>query len=342
MTNEQWQKLLAVIDGELFDPPLVGFIIDSPWLPNWAGLTIMDYFAGEQRWLQANLKAVSEFPQIIFIPGFWSEYGMCTEPSAFGTKCIWGENEFPNPKKLSADPKKIVSAGKPNPETDGFCPFVLKRLAHSRRDIESHGHAIKFAVSRGPFNLAGFLMGTTEFLMALKMQPDDVNALLSMVTDFIVDWLQLQKGEFDSIDGILLLDDIVGFIGPKDFESLAKPYLARAFQAFDAKVRMFHNDASGLVCAPHLADMGVNVFNFSHNHSMAEVRKLVGPDVTLLGNIPPRDVLAAGTPEDVQANVKELLGSLPDSKRVILSCGGGMPPNTSTENINAFLSAAGY
>jgi uroporphyrinogen-III decarboxylase len=342
VTNEQWQKLLAIIKGEVFQPPAVGFIIDSPWLPNWAGVSILDYFTNEQKWFDANLEAIKKFSQIIFIPGFWSEFGMCTEPSAFGAKCVWGENEFPNPRKLPGDAKQITSTGKPNPKTDGLCPFVLKRLSHFRKEMESNGHEIKFAIARGPFNLASFLMGTTEFLMALKVQPDDVNALLAMITDFLVDWLRLQKSTFDSIDGIFLLDDIVGFVGPDDFKAMAKPYLKQAFDAFDAKVRIFHNDASGLVCAPHLADMGVDIFNFSHTHTITEMRELVGPDITLLGNIPPRDVLAAGTPDDVAASVKDLLGSLSDAKRVILSCGGGMPPAVTTENIQAFLSAAGY
>jgi uroporphyrinogen decarboxylase len=185
-------------------------------------------------------------------------------------------------------------------------------------------------------------MGTTEFLMALKTQSNDVNKLLTTITDFIVDWLNLQKETIDTIEGIFLLDDIVGFIGPDDFESLAKPYLKRAFSTFDAKVKLFHNDALGLVCAPHLADIGVNIFNFSHNHTIAEMRSLVGDKVTLLGNIPPRDVLAAGSVDDVKASVKKLIDSLSDTGRVIFSCGGGMPPAVSTENINAFLKAAGY
>jgi uroporphyrinogen decarboxylase len=342
VTGEQWQKLLEVIEGKILKPPPVGFIIDCPWLPNWAGISIMDYFASEQKWYDANIKAVKKFPDIIFIPGFWAEYGMCTEPSAFGAKCIWFDNEFPSPAKISSSAKDILAAGKPNPKTDGMCPYVLKRLIHYRADIESQGHNIKFAVARGPFNLASFLMGTTEFLMALKTQPNDVNKLLTTITDFIVDWLNLQKETIDTIEGIFLLDDIVGFIGPDDFKSLAKPYLKRAFGAFDAKVKLFHNDASGLVCAPHLADIGVNIFNFSHNHSITEMRSLAGDKVVLLGNIPPRDVLAAGSTDDVKASVKELLDSLSDTGRVILSCGGGMPPAVSTENINAFLKAAGY
>jgi len=342
MTSEQWEKLLQVIAGELFEPPPVAFIIDSPWLPNWAQMSIMDYFSSQQKWFDANLKAIKEFPDIIFIPGFWAEYGMCTEPSAFGTKCVWGENAFPSPVKLTSDAKQIASAGKPNPQTDGLCPFVLKRLTHFRDRIESNGHRIKFAVSRGPFNLASFLMGTTEFLTALKIQPEDINSLLSMVTDFIVDWLKLQKSTFNSIEGIFLLDDIIGFVGPDDFKAMAKPYLARAFEAFDAKVKFFHNDSAGLVCAPHLADIGVNIFNFSHNHSIPDMRKLTGPDVVLLGNIPPRDCLAAGTADQIATSVKDLLKSLPGAGRVILSCGGGIPPAVTTENIRAFLSAAGY
>jgi uroporphyrinogen-III decarboxylase len=342
VTNEQWEKMLQVIAGEVFDPPLVAFIIDSPWLPNWAQMSIMDYFSSQQKWFDANLKAIEEFPDIIFIPGFWAEFGMCTEPSAFGTKCVWGEDAFPSPMKLASDVGQIVDAGKPNPQTDGLCPFVLKRLTCFRDRIESGGHSIKFAISRGPFNLASFLMGTTEFLMALKTQPEDINSLLSIVTDFIIDWLKLQKSTIDSIEGIILLDDIVGFVGPDDFQSMAKPYLKRTFDAFDAKVKLFHNDAAGLVCAPHLADIGINIFNFSHNHSIPEMRKLTGPGVVLLGNIPPRDVLAAGTADDVTASVKDLLKSLPDAGRIILSCGGGIPPAVSTENIKAFLSAAGY
>ena len=40
----------------------------------------MDYFTSDALWLEANLKAIREFPDVLFLPGFWSEYGMCTEP----------------------------------------------------------------------------------------------------------------------------------------------------------------------------------------------------------------------------------------------------------------------
>jgi uroporphyrinogen-III decarboxylase len=342
MTNDQWEKLLAVINGEVFEPLPVGFIIDSPWLGGWAGISALDYYSSEQMWFEANLKAIQQFPEIIFLPGFWVEFGMCTEPSAFGSKCSWQLNEMPYAEKILADIKAAGSLLKPNPQKDGLLPFVLNRLKHYQGRIEQQGHSIKFAVSRGPQNIASFLAGSTEFLMAVRTDPDEVHKLLGTITDFIIDWLELQIETFPSIEGVFILDDIVGFLGEQDFKETALPYLQRIFKSFDVAVRFFHNDAAGLVCAPYLTEMSVNLFNFSFRHTLVEMKELTNNAVTLLGNIPTRDVLAAGSPDDVRNSVKAALDSVEDKSRIILSCGGGMPPDVPTENIEAFLSAAGH
>jgi len=340
MTEEQWQSLLAMVEAGRPPRPMVGFISDSPWLPGWAGMSILDYYTSEQLWLQANLKQVRQFPDILFLPGFWAEYGMCTEPSAFGARCTWQENEFPfaNPLNMSLD--NLARMEKPNPRSDGLPPFVLKRLQHCRPAIEEAGHAIRFAVARGPWNIAAFLMGTTEFMMALHTKPDQVHALLRTITAFLVDWLQTQAVTFRTIQGVFILDDIVGFVGKDDFVEFALPYLKEVFAAIDARVRFFHNDARGLVCAPFLPEIGVNLFNFSFEHGIAEMARRTENRVVLLGNIPPRDVLAAGTPEQVRAAVHAMMDELTDGSRVIFSCGGGLPPGVSTENLHAFVKAA--
>jgi uroporphyrinogen decarboxylase len=277
----------------------------------------------------------------MFLPGFWSEFGMCTEPSAFGSKCCWQEDEPPFARKVVAGIAQVADVVKPNPKTDGLLPFVLNRLKHYRRQIEQAGHAIKFAVTRGPLNIASFLLDSTEFLIAIRTDPDRAHKLLGTVTDFIIDWLALQADTFSSIDGVLILDDIVGFLGPEDFKAAALPYLTRIFKSLDVAVRFFHNDAGGIVCAPYLEQMGVNLFNFSYEHKLAEMKELTSNAVTLLGNIPTRDVLAAGTPADVRDSVRAALEGVKDKSRIILSCGGGMPGGVSTENIEALISAAG-
>jgi uroporphyrinogen decarboxylase len=340
MTNEQWDRLLAILDGERFEPLPVGFVIDSPWLPGWAGISTLDYYSSDEKWLDVNLKATRTFPGVMFLPGFWSEFGMCTEPSAFGTKCRWAESDLPYADKVIKSIDDIARLEKPNPKTDGLLPFVLRRLKHHQARIEQEGHHIKFAVARGPLNIASFLMGTTEFLMALRTDPEPIETLLTLIADFTADWLTLQKEWFPSIEGVFLLDDIVGFLGKEDFKQSALPHLTRLFGCLDVPVRFFHNDAPGLVCAPFLPEIGVNLFNFGFEHSLAEMKQLTNNQVTLLGNIPPRDVLAQGTPEEVTASVKAALASVEDHSRIILSCGGGVPSDVSTENLNAFILAA--
>jgi uroporphyrinogen-III decarboxylase len=339
MKELQWQSLLDIIHGDLPSSLVAGFIIDSPWLPGWSGISTLQYYSSEKMWFDANLKAMDTFPEVIFLPGFWSEFGMCTEPSAFGAKTIWTENALPHADRIIHDSTEIDQIGVPNPKTDGLLPFVIQRLVNLQPEIQKSGHEIKFAIARGPLNIASFLMGTTELMMAMMMESERTHHLLEKITQFTVNWLQLQKETFPSIEGIFILDDIVGFIGDDECREFAVPYLQRIFSAFDTKVNFFHNDARGLISTPYLKEIGVNLFNFSFEHSLQEIRDLAGPAVALLGNLPPRDVLSAGTPQKVFEETAKMYHSIRDKTRIVWSAGGGMPPDVSSDNIRAFLEA---
>ena len=340
MNERQWNRLLTVIEGKRLSALPTGFIIDCPWLPGWYGMSMLDYFSNHECWFEANKKAVESFPETIFLPGFWAEYGMCTEPSAFGAKCRWHTTNMPHAEKVLKDLSEVELLSKPDVRTDGLLPFVIYRLRKTRPQIESLGHHLKFAVARGPLNIASFLLGTTEVMMAMMTDPDRCHKLIQLITDFLVDWLGYQMEQFASIEGILLLDDIIGFVGDQQCRDYVVPYFTKIFGSFDAKVNFLHNDANGLVSAPYLTEMGINLINYSFEHSLQELREKTNSQVAILGNIPPRDVLAAGAPQDVQEAVKQSVADLSDRSRLILSCGGGMPQGVPTENIQAFITAA--
>jgi len=338
MTNDQWNTLLKVIKGETTDSLPVGFIIDCPWLPNWNGSTILDYFSNHQVWLEANLKVLEKFPEVMFLPGFWSEFGMCTEPSAFGARCNFPADEFPHAHKVIQSADDIDTLEIPEPATDGLLPFMLNRLKMAQPQIEAAGHQIRFAVARGPMNIASYLMGSTEFITTMMMMPDKAHLLMQKITEFLKRWFKLQRETFPSIDGIFMLDDIIGFMGENEFRTFGLPYFKELYDE-DVSVKFLHNDAPCRVCAPILPEMGVNLFNMGFDIELAELKQLTENKVTLLGNLPPRDVLAAGTPEEIKAKTTEMLAALPDKSRIIASCGGGMPPGVSTEQIQAFIDA---
>jgi uroporphyrinogen decarboxylase len=339
MNDEQWRSLLEVLDGRVLRPVPCAFIVDSPWLPGWYGVEISEYISSEMVWFDANCKLIETFPDVWFLPGFWSEFGMCTEPSAFGARCIFPKNEFPFAERILSGVEEIDHVKKPDPETDGLLPLMLNRLRWARPRIEDLGHRIRFSVSRGPLNIASFLMGTSEFLTALKTEAGLTHRLLRLITDFLGDWHDLQRSTFPSIDGILVLDDIVGFIGEEDFVEFALPYL-REIYATDVAVKFFHNDAPCASSIRYYRGIGINLFNPGMQTPLVELRSLTANRLTILGTIPPRDVLAQGTPEDVRSAVRHLLERTPDRSRLILSCAGGMPPGVTTGNIQAFISEA--
>ncbi len=339
MTDKQWDELLSVIEGKQPSRIPVGFIIDCPWLPKWYGISILDYFTSDELWLKANLKAIETFPDVMFLPGFWSEYGMCTEPSAFGAKTVFWRNEFPFAEKIITDIEQVDNLKAPNVETDGLLPFMLNRLIRTQSQIEAAGHKIRFSVSRGPLNIASFLMGTTEFMMAMMIDPERVHKLLRIITDFLKEWHQLQRKTFPTIDGILMLDDIIGFIGETEFIEFGMPYLKELYDC-DVKVKFFHNDADCTVSVKYYPEVGINLYNPGIHMTVNELMEATSNKLTILGNIPPRDVLASGSPQEVSGAVSDLLNGLKGKTNFVLSCGGGMPPDVSSENINAFIKAA--
>lgn len=341
MTDRQWENLLRIIDGQLFEPLPVGFLADGPWFTGINNIGLLDYFTDNRLWLEANLNAVQRFPDVLWIPGFWVEFGMISNPPSFGAKCIWPDDGFPTCETVLRDCADIPRLQQPNVRTDGLLPFIIRRLEQSRSAIEEAGHRIRFATSHGPLTIAAYLLGHTEFFMACRTDPEVIHQLLRISTQFAVDWLAYQKEEFPSIDGVLVLEDFMGFVGEEDFCKFVLPYMTEIFGSLDVTVRFLHNDAFGLITARYLEAMKVNLFNFSFEHGFNEIRQLAGDNVTLLGNIPPRDVLGLGTYDDIRQSVTQLVGSISEPRRVILSAGGFTPAQFSAEKIAAFCNAVG-
>jgi uroporphyrinogen-III decarboxylase len=172
---------------------------------------------------------------------------------------------------------------------------MLNRLKWARPASRSWAIVSVSRCRAGPLNIATFLMGTTEFLMAIKTDPEPMHRLLRVITDFLKQWHALQRETIPTIDGMLMLDDIVGFMGEKDFLEFGLPYL-RELYATDVSVKFFHNDAACAKSIKYYADAGINLYNPGVQTPLAEMRRLSDNRLTILGTIPPRDVLAQGTP----------------------------------------------
>ena len=159
MKNSSWNDLIDLIDGKKIDYNPVGFIIDSPWIPGWYGISNIDYYSSDELWLKSNLKANERFPGIWFMPGFWAEYGMCTEPSAFGSRMVFSEDSLPYAERIMTDISQADSLPRPDVRYDGMLPFIISRLRNNCDKIRQAGCEIRFAVSADRLILPAFSSG---------------------------------------------------------------------------------------------------------------------------------------------------------------------------------------
>ena len=334
MDNEKWNSLVRSVRGESNDLR-VALIVDSPWIPEFAGISHMEYYLEFDKWLKSNLDLYGRFPDIFFLPGFWVEYGMAAEASGFGSRVRWSKDSLPTPHPIIDDIGRVKDLVTPRPSKDGLMPFVIHNYRRVERAIRDEGSEVKMVAARGPLAVASWIRGVTSLVKDVKKNPEEARRLFEITTELIIDWLKEQEQVLSQVEGVLLLDDIVGFLSPEDFSKFAKPYLEKIFTSFPNHLRFFHNDTANLDILPQLADLDFEVFNFSHEMDIAEVRAKVGQDLCLMGNLAPLDVLARGTPDQVREETSEIISKVQGDRKLLLSAGGGVAPGTPVENIAA-------
>jgi uroporphyrinogen-III decarboxylase len=337
--DDQWDSLVHAARGERMESTPVALIVDTPWIPPFAGMSTVDYIAVPDIWLEANLAVARRFPDVIFLPGFWVEPGMASEPSGFGCRIEFSADQPPAVHAIASDIAETGSLGTPNPHRDGLMPLVLAQYRHAVSRVRAEGMDIRMVAARGPLAVASHLLGLTSFLVGLKTEPGLAHRLLKVTTRLARDWLSAQAEALPRVDGIMVLDDVAGFLSREDYQEFAHPYLRDLF-SLPAAVKVFHNDTDSSVCCEFVEDLGANVFNFTHLQGITSVRARTGPRVCLMGNVPPRDVLGSGSVASVGEHARRCIAENAGHPAFILSAGGGTSPGTPAANIDALVHAA--
>jgi uroporphyrinogen-III decarboxylase len=335
-----WERFKQAARLEEPDQVPVAFIVDSPWLPGYAGIHTLDFFLLPDKWFDIHRSLLDRFPEAVWIPGFWVEYGMAAEPSAFGARVHFHHDRPPSIEPVSTDPALWADVPLPDPYEAGFMPLALRLYKHAEERLNAEGLGIKMVAARGPMVTAGWVMGITELMMGLVNRPTEINRFLDTVTTTIIRWLHAQLGQLREPEGIMLLDDIVGMVSVEHYNEFVAPHLRRIFDEFDGLIRVYHNDTPCAHLYPAFAEANFEVFNFTHKADIAGVKATMGHRVALMGNVPPLDVGVRESPEVVAQWTKTCLDKAAPGGGMILSVGGGVSPGMSAENLDAMLAAA--
>ena len=345
MNQQQWKNLEAVVAQTNTDLP-VGLIVDSPWMPGYCGIGNIDFFARPEVWMNAYKKIKADFPEVTFLPDWWNEFGMATEPSGFGCKFDFYDDNLPTVHHIieDTDDEVIDTLTAPDPRKNGLMPLLLNLQRYAQPRMQEMGEDFYIVSTRGPLTIASHLMELTELLVGIKIDGDAIHKILKVTTQLCKSWLEAQLDNVKTAKGILVLDDVSGFLNDEDYQEFAHPYIKEIFNAFPETMHLFHNDTDNDIIVPYVEDLGADIFNFTHKKDIGAVKQKLGKKVVLLGNVPPMS-LVRESEETVYAQTQEVIGKYiaangGDHHGLLVSTGGGMPMGATYEKTRALIKAA--
>ena len=152
MLPHQWETFKRAARLEKLDTVPMALIVDSPWIPGYLGISHMDYYLDPELWFQSNLKIVREYPDIIFVPSWWMEYGMAAEPSVLGAKIKFWQDNTPSEyhtlyrlEDIDQFPEYEVEAG--------AVTLVVSVANPVEQGLFAEGHAVAIALPAQPVAL---------------------------------------------------------------------------------------------------------------------------------------------------------------------------------------------
>ncbi len=296
------------------------------------------YFDADEK-LRLQLKLKELLPDALILPGVFADFGVIVEVSAFGGRIQWFEGGAPYIGDVIRDPRDIDHLKPPRPGLDGLMPLVLTQREVMRRKLKDQGIEMeRWAMSMGPAEVAGLLMGYERFYLGLYDEPQRLHALLGLITEFIIAWLKKQDEAFGGVEVLCVADHVVNQVPPALLREFILPHEQAIFAAFPNAVRIYHNE--GRHATDHI-DMvlrfGADVWHFGSDvHPIGELLAKVGDRMVLFGGLNPHGALRKGTPDDVRAETRRVLAEA-RGHRLLLSSGTGTTPDTTLENLRAMV-----
>lgn len=261
---------------------------------------------------------------------------------AFGSKILYKSDTFPIVEKPAVENIKDIAKLKiPDPTKDGRLPCILEAIGILKDKY--NGQVGVGTELTGPFTVALNMCGAENLLKWIIKHPEDIKRLLEMIVE--------ANNRF--VDEVKKLDVNFGFADPVSSTSIIsyRQYKEFSFPYFkeniDYIIKETDRHPSLHICGKSralwndIADSGVSSFSVDNVEDIGELKETVGDRIRIVGNIPPVDVIANGTFEDIDRSLKKCILKAWDSpKGYSIAPGCQIPYGTNRENIKYYVNRA--
>jgi MtaA/CmuA family methyltransferase len=236
-------------------------------------------------------------------------------------------------EKLAAKVEDLEIRVPENLEGAGRVPVVTEAIRLLKEDL---GDQIAVGVCvLGPFTLAGQIVDLDNLLKMSFKKPNLVHGVLDSLEGLLITLASIYKKAGVDYLTIREMGATGDVLSRRMFGSLIKPHLERLFAGIESpKILHICGDTNDVV--DQMAQCGADAISVGQKNDLAATRDKIGPDVMLLGNLDPYNVLVKGKPEDVERSVKGIIASGADG--IWPAC--DIWPTVPVENMEMLMAAA--
>ncbi len=235
----------------------------------------------------------------------------------------------------------VARLARPDPGTGGRYPLMVEAMRRVRQAL-GDGVFLVACFDQYPFSLACELLGAEHAMLRLSDDGPLVEAVMEHGLEYAVAYGRaLADAGADMLSGG---DSPAGLLGPRFYREAALPFEQRLIARLKAETRRpvsLHicGDARPILAA--MATSGADVLELDSRVNLADAARLVGPKVTLWGNLDPVALLARGTAQAVRVATRQLLDTVRQCHhpRFVVSSGCTLAVETPAENLQAMLAA---
>lgn len=218
------------------------------------------------------------------------------------------------------------------------CGYVGQIVRGVRAALPAHVALIGFAP--GPWTLAAYMVegqGKRGF-PALKRfaysDPPGFAALLDAITDALIVYAEVQIDA--GVQAFQVFDTWAELLSPTLYSDVVAPRLRRLLAALQGIPRIyFPKGTAAFVEAA--ADLPLEALGCDWTVDLAAVRRRLGPQIALQGNLDP-SVLLAPVPA-IRAATHRMLDAMAGDPGYVVNLGHGLLPETPEAHVHAFVQA---
>jgi uroporphyrinogen decarboxylase len=245
------------------------------------------------------------------------------------------KNEGPVIHPPLREKKQIDNLKSIEPERD--LPFLLETIHIVRQELEGKVPVIGFAGA--PFTLASYIIegGHSKNYVLTKRfmykDPSTWDCLMGKISEVLIQYLnaQIRSGA----QALQIFDSWVGCLSPSDYEVYVLPYSKKIIDGVDKSVPLIHFATSSSTLLEWMKRAGGDVIGVDWRVNLREAWARLGYDVGIQGNLDP--VILLSKPEQIEKEVKRILGEAGGRPGHIFNLGHGILPNTPVDHVAALV-----